>query len=415
MVNRVVVTGLGALSPLGIGASRHFDALMLGQSGISELRSPFAHTLLSKAAGIVPFDIRDYSAGLKLDGLDRSTQFALLAAIEAMQDAGLDKQAGGQPRSGVYIGTSIGGAATLDDAYELLYSKQKGRLRPGTIPTSMPSAAASRIAQQFCLQGASLTFSVACASSAVAIGEAYRAIRHGYLDMVVAGGTESLLTFGMLKAWEAMRTLATPDANDVAASCRPFSRDRSGFVIGEGAAMLVLENAEQALARGATIYAEIVGYGASCDAANIVQPCPIGQQRAMRAALDDAGLAPPAIDYINAHGTATAIGDLVETRAIKDVFGAHARALAISANKSMHGHLMGATGAVEFLSSILSIARQAIPPTMHLREADPECDLDYVANVGRPDSRVAVAMSNSFAFGGANASLIAQQFGPATS
>jgi 3-oxoacyl-[acyl-carrier-protein] synthase II len=274
----------------------------------------------------------------------------------------------------------------------------------------MNNAAAGHISIDHGLRGPSFTYSTACSSSAIAIGEAYRAIRHGYVDAAIAGGAESLLTLGTIRAWEALRTLAVTDTQDPAASCRPFSKDRTGLVLAEGAGMLVLETLDRASRRGARIHAEVIGYGAASDASHLTRPGEEGQVRAIRLALADAGSSPDEIDYINAHGTATLAGDVIETLAIKKVFGERAAHIPVSSTKSMHGHLMGAVGAVEFIASIMAIGRGAVPPTANLRVPDPECDLDYVPNIGRPGVAVRTVMSNSFAFGGSNAVLIGRSF-----
>jgi 3-oxoacyl-[acyl-carrier-protein] synthase II len=272
----------------------------------------------------------------------------------------------------------------------------------------MSNAPASHISIQYGLSGPCLTFSTACSSSAVSIGEAFREIKAGYSDIILAGGTESLLAYGSFKCWESLGILAPEDAENPAASCRPFSRDRAGFVLGEGAAIVVLEDMERARRRGAPIYAELAGYGSTSDAHHITSPSVDGQARAMRLALEEARVSPDDIDYINAHGTATTKNDIVETRAIKEVFGARAKSVPASSTKSMHGHLLGATGAVEFVAALLAMKHQTIPPTAHLRLPDPECDLDYVPNAGRTGVRVRTIMSNSFAFGGTNAVLVAK-------
>jgi 3-oxoacyl-[acyl-carrier-protein] synthase II len=255
-----------------------------------------------------------------------------------------------------------------------------------------------------------LTFSSACASSAHALGEALRAIRAGVADVIVAGGSEALLTPGTIRAWESMRTLATADQTHPSRSCKPFARDRTGLVLGEGAGALVLESEQSARSRGAHIYAELAGYGACADATHLSNPNPDGQARAMLMALRDAGLAPEDIGYINAHGTATQVGDVVETQSIKTAFGPFARNVAVSSTKSMHGHLMGAAGAVEMIASILALEYRAVPPTAHLQEPDPACDLDFVPNIARDGVALDAVMSNSFAFGGANAVLVARRY-----
>jgi 3-oxoacyl-[acyl-carrier-protein] synthase II len=302
----------------------------------------------------------------------------------------------------------MGGAGTVENGYVDLYVRNQERLAPSTVMAVMNNAAAAQIGLAYSLYGPSLTFSCACASSAVAIGEAYRAIKHGYITAAVVGGSEALLTFGTLKAWESLRALAAGDYENPSTSCRPFSIDRSGLVLGEGAAVLVLEDLDKAKARGATIYAEIIGYGTNNDAHHLTKPSSAGQATAMAAALHDAGIKPKAIDYINAHATATIVGDKAETDAIKSVFGQHAYHLPISSTKSMHGHLMGAAGAIEFATALLAIQNQAIPPTANLENPDPDCDLDYVPINGRTGATVQTVMSNSFAFGGTNAVLIAR-------
>jgi 3-oxoacyl-[acyl-carrier-protein] synthase II len=274
---------------------------------------------------------------------------------------------------------------------------------------AMNNAAASWIGIDHGLRGPNLTYSTACSSSAVAIGEAARRIAHGEVRVMIAGGTEAPLTFGTLKAWEALKTLAQEDVANPAASCKPFARDRTGLVLGEGAAIVVLEDAEHARLRGAYVHAEVAGYGLATDTEHITRPSVGGQAKAMTLALADAGLAPPDVGYINAHGTGTQANDAVETAAIKEVFGAAARRCPISSTKSMHGHLLGAAGALEFIISILALQRRIAPPTAHLRIRDPDCDLDYVAEGARHIEGTTAVMSNSFAFGGTNAVLIARR------
>ena len=403
----VLVTGLGVISPAGNGRDEFFDNLLAGRSGIRRLSSPFAPQLAARIGGEVAFDAAARFPKPKLALLDRFSQFALAAAREALDDAGIGEGDPRKPRAGVYLGTGLGGAQTTEAGYVELLTNGKDRLPPYTVVRAMNNAATAHISIDFALRGASLTFSTACSSSAIAIGEACRAIRHGYIDFAVAGGAESLLTLGTIRAWEALRTLATEDADDPGASCRPFSRDRTGLVLGEGAGIVVLEAEAHARQRGAKAYARLAGYGATSDSSHLTKPDQAGQAAAMRMALEDAGIAPAEIGYVNAHGTATLAGDQVETAAIKEVFGAHASRLAVSSTKSMHAHLMGATGAVEFIAAILALERGALPPTAHLRVPDPECDLDYVPNVARTGVELAAVMSNSFAFGGSNAVLVA--------
>ncbi len=347
---------------------------------------------------------------MQLTSLDRFSQFALVAAAQAVADAKLELTAAEQLRAGVYMGSCVGGAATLEDGYVEVMQRDVPRVKPLSVLLSMNNAAASHISIKYGLQGPNVTYATACSSSAIAIGEAYRQIKDGYADVMLAGGAEAMLTLGAIKAWEALRTLANEDPLDAGASCKPFAQDRSGLVMGEGAAVLVLEDAERALKRGAKIYAELVGYHSSSDASHITKPDANGQTRTILKALSDAGLQPADIGYINAHGTATQAGDVQETLAIKQVFGTTAKQIPVSSTKSMHGHLMGATGAVEFIAAVLALENNAVPPTLNLHHSDPECDLDYVANQGRTGLNLNAVMSNSFAFGGSNAVLIAQRF-----
>jgi 3-oxoacyl-[acyl-carrier-protein] synthase II len=303
----------------------------------------------------------------------------------------------------------MGGAGTLEAAYHDLLVAHAARLKPSTIVSVMTNAATGQIGIEFGVHGPSCTYSSACSSSAVAIGEAYRAIRFGLVGRAIAGGSEALLTEGVIKAWESLGTLARLDAHAPETSIRPFAADRSGFLLAEGAAALVLEEESAARARGATILAEIVGYGNSTDARHITQPDADGQARAMRQALAEAGLAAAQIDHINAHGTGTKVGDVSETRAIRQVFGDHAKRIPISATKALHGHLMGATGALELIATILALRARVAPPTAHLVLPDPECDLDYVADGARAMPAAQAAMSNSFGFGGNNAVLVVRR------
>lgn len=409
-LRRVVITGLGLISPVGNNANDFFENLMTGKSGVGELSADFAEKLSIRVAAEVSFDPSAHFSRMKLGSLDRFSQFALVAAREAIADSGLVLSDTEKRRAGVYLGTGIGGIGTIEEGLAEIFTKEIPRFKPLTVLMAMNNAAASQISMEYGLQGPNFTYSTACSSSSIAIGEAYRLIRHGYADVMVAGGSEALLTFGTVTAWISLRTLALPDEKDVSASCKPFSRDRTGLVLGEGAAVLVLEEAGRAAARGAPIYGEIIGYGAGSDACHITKPSVEGQVRSMRDALLEADIAPGEIDHINAHGTGTTVGDAVETAAIKEVFGQHAYEIPVSATKSMHGHMMGATGAVEFIAALLSIKNRAVPPTINLDIPDPECDLDYVPNLGRRGVDVRTVMSNSFAFGGSNAVLIAREF-----
>ena len=404
---RVVVTGAGVLSPVGNDRETFFSTLMAGKSGIRRLESAFVDALDTKIAAWIPdFDPLAHMTKSKAGAMDRVTQFAVVASQQAIADAGLDLESMDRERIGVYLGTGMGGSSSIEEGYVRLYRDNASRLKPFTVLMAMNNAAGSQVALEFGLTGPDLTFCTACSSSSIAIGEAVRQIRHGYADVMLAGGSEALLTYGTIKAWEALRTLANEDQDNPPASCKPFSADRSGLVLGEGAAMVVLEDLESALARGARIYAEIIGYGSSNDSSHITQPSVEGQARAMRRALADAGITADQLDYINAHGTGTKLNDATETAAIKQICGT---AIPVSSTKSMHGHLMGAAGAVEFVVCLMALEKQALPPTAHLAQPDPECDLDYIPNIGRENVRVNTVMSNSFAFGGTCGVLIARK------
>jgi beta-ketoacyl-acyl-carrier-protein synthase II len=406
-MRRVAITGIGVVSPLGNTPDDMFSALANGQSGIRRLTGEAYARLSTRIAACAEFDGSGLFDAPKLRMLDRVTQFALAAARQALQQSRLDLAATDPARAGVFIGTGMGGAQTTDDGYRTLYGEQSDRIKPYSVLLAMNNAAASWIGLEHGLRGPNLTYSTACSSSAVALGEAALRIRCGDVDIMLAGGTEALLWPGPIKAWEALRTLATEDATDPAASCKPFSRNRSGMVLGEGAAMLVLEEWEQAVARGATILAELRGYGLTTDIAHMTRPSVEGQARAMALALAAAGMSPADIGYVNAHGTGTLANDPVETAAIKQVFGEHACHVAVSSTKSMHGHLLGAAGALEFAIAVLAMQRGVIPPTANLAQPDPECDLDYVPNQARGGCSLSAVMSNSFAFGGTNAALVA--------
>jgi 3-oxoacyl-[acyl-carrier-protein] synthase II len=411
MSRRVVITGLGIISPVGKNPSEFFDNLMAGRSGIGRLQTDFIDKLSIRIGAQVPdYTPADYFSKIQLSGIERFSQFALIAAKQAVADAQLDIAEHEHTRAGVTMGTGMGGAGSMEDGYVEIFQRENPRVKPLTVLLTMNNAAASHISINYQLQGPNVTYSTACSSSAIAIGEACRQIRDGYADVMLAGGSEAILTHGAMKAWEALRTLALEDEQDASASCKPFSKDRTGLVLGEGAAVLVLENAERAVKRGAHIYAEIVGYDSSSDASHITKPDAAGQTRAITNALRSAGMQPQDIGYINAHGTATLVGDVQETLAIKQVLGDHAYRIPVSSTKSMHGHLLGATGAVEFMAAVLALQHNSIPPTINLDNPDPECDLDYVPNAGRRNVELNAVMSNSFAFGGSNAVLIARKF-----
>ena len=406
-VRRVAVTGLGVLSPVGNNPKTFFANLMAGKSGIKRMETEFVDSLDCKiAAYINDYEPLDHFVKNKAATMDRVTQFAVSASQQAINDAGLNLETEDLERFGVYLGTGMGGAASIEEGYIRLYKEQARRLKPFTVLMAMNNAASAQVALDFSITGPDLTFCTACSSSSVAIGEAVKQIRHGYTDVMLAGGSEALLTFGTIKAWEALRTLADEDEANPRASCKPFSANRSGLVLGEGAGMVVLEDMDRAIARGAKIYAEVIGYGSSNDSTHITQPSVEGQARAMRKALADANINADQLDYINAHGTGTKLNDITETNAIKQVCG---NKIPVSSTKSMHGHLMGAAGAVEFVACMMAIQEQALPPTAHLVEPDPECDLDYVPNLGRHQVNVNTIMSNSFAFGGTSGVLIAKK------
>ena len=411
MTRRVVITGLGVISPVGQNPAEFFGNLLAGRSGIKRLQNSFIDKLSIRiGAPVENFDPAAHFSKIQLSGIERFSQFALVAADQAVQDAQLDLGEAEYPRAGVCMGSCLGGASTLEDGYIETLLHNPPRVKPLSVLLSMNNAAASHLSIKYHLQGANMTYATACSSSAIAVGEAYRQIKHGYADVMLAGGSEAMLTLGAMKAWEALRTLAQEDTEDAGASCKPFSKNRTGLVLGEGAAVLVLEDAERAVKRGARIYAELAGYDCSSDASHITKPDAAGQTRTMLNALRDAQLQQQDIHYINAHGTATLAGDIEETKAIRQVFGTHASGVPVSSTKSMHGHLMGATGAVEFMAAVLALQNQAIPPTINLHEPDPECDLDYVPNQGRIGVKLDAVMSNSFAFGGSNAVLIAKRF-----
>lgn len=406
MRQRVAVTGIGVVSPLGNSAAELFAQARCGRSGVQRLELPFAHRLAAPLAASARFEGADHFEPPKLRMLDRVSQFALFAANQAITDARCDWDKSERGRLGVFVGTGMGGSLSNDEGYQTLYGEGSDRIKPFTVLLGMHNAPAAWIGIEHGLRGPNLSYSTACSSSAVAIGEAWLRIACGELDGAIAGGAEAPLSFGSLKAWEALHTLAAIDEEDPARSCKPFSKNRSGMVLGEGAAMLVLEPWERALARGACIHGEIIGYGLTTDAGHITRPSVEGQAAALQAALQSAALAPSAIDAINAHGTGTQANDATETAAIKAVFGARAQQIPISATKALHGHLLGAAGALECVLSLLAMQHAVALPTMHLQTPDPQCDLDYVPNAAREGVSARTMLSSSFAFGGSNAVLV---------
>ncbi len=404
-MRRVAVTGIGVVSPLGHSPGDVFEAACAGRSGIHRLDITGARRMTAPLAATVQFDGADHFEPPQQRLLDRVSQLAVVAARRAFADARCDLSDLERERTGVFLGIGMGGTLSMDDGYQTLYGLQSDRIKPMLILQGMHNAPAAWIAIEHQLRGPCLTYSTACSSSGVAIGEAWLRLASGVLDVAIAGGAEAPLSLGSLKAWEAMHTLASVDTADPAASCKPFSKNRSGMVLGEGAALVMLEPWERALARGTTIYGEIVGYGLTTDVGHIARPSVDGQAAAIRAALVSAGLSAQGVDSINAHGTGTQANDSVETSAIKHVFGARADQIPISATKALHGHLLGAAGALEFVLSLLALRHNVALPTMHLQESDPQCDLDYVANVARPGAAGKTMLSHSFAFGGTNAVL----------
>lgn len=399
-MHRVVITGMGAISPLGVGAEALWEGLREGRSGIRPLRHPDAGRLRLKIAAQVPesFDPAASIDERTLPLLDRTSAFALHAAREAISQSGIDfSQPALGMRTAVVVGTGVGGETTQDEQSRRLYAENAQRTHPLTIVRLMTNASASQISIAYGLRGPTFAVASACASANHAIIQAAQMIRYGMADAAVAGGTEACLTYGAIRAWEAMRVVADD-------TCRPFSVNRRGLVLGEGAGIFVLESLQHAQARGAVILAELAGSGMSADATDIVMPNATGAANAMTQALSEAGLAAQDVDYINAHGTGTLANDASETRAIRLSFGAHADRLAVSSTKSMHGHALGASGALELVAVIGALRDSVVPPTANLDQADPACDLDYVPNVAR-QMPVRAALSNSFAFGGLNAVL----------
>jgi nodulation protein E len=396
---RVAVTGLGTINALGHSVGAVWKEIVAGRSAIAEVASVDSSMLHAKvAAEVKGYDENAHFEERDLEWLDRFAQFALVAAREAIGDAGIDFQKDGlAEETATVVASGIGGYTTIDRAYVRLFKDNIPRARPSTIPRLMISAAASQVSMMHGLTGPTFCVSSACSSANHAIGEAYWMVRSGRVRAAVTGGAEATITLGSQRSWESLRVMATD-------TCRPFSKGRRGMVIGEGAGILVLERLEDARARGATVYAEIVGYGASADAGDIVMPSEHGAARAIRQALTTAGLNPEDVGYVNAHGTGTQLNDVTETKALKMVFGEAAKALQISSTKSMHGHTLGAAGALEAVATVKALSQGVIPPTANYLGPDPECDLDYVPNEAR-DGKVAAAISNSFAFGGLNAVL----------
>jgi nodulation protein E len=397
-MRRVAITGAGAICSIGRNVAEFGESLRQGKPGIGPIESTdMSQFRFQNGAEVRGYRHQPYFEDRRADFIDRFAQFAVIAAREAVQDAGVEWTPDLRETSAIVTGSCVGGQSTEDIGFHEVYKLGHNRVHPLTIPKTMSNAGASHISMEFGITGPSFTISTACSSAGHAIGQAYWMVRSGFSDLAITGGSEAPFSFGILKAWEAMRVVSNE-------TCRPFSKDRRGMILGEGGAMLVLEPLEAAQARGAHVLAEIVGFGMSADACHITQPSAEGAARAMRAALKDAGLKPEEVGYINAHGTGTAANDPTETAAIKTVFGAHAGKLPISSTKSMHGHALGAAAALECLATMLALRDGILPPTANFSEPDPECDLDVIPNQARP-MQVEYALSNSFAFGGLNAVL----------
>ena len=400
MRRRVAITGLGAIASTGANVPALWDAITRGASGIGPIANiPTQRLSVRVAAEIHGFDPLAHFDPRRLALLDRAAQLALVAAREAVRDAGIDTRAAGS-HGGVVLGAAIG-QETIDSSYHSLYGEGANRVHPFSVPRIMPSGSASHVSMELGLRGPTVAMASACASANHAIGHAFQMVRAGMLDVAVTGGADASIVVGVLKAWEGLRVLS-PDV------CRPFSADRAGLVIGEGGAMLVLESWDEAVARGATIQAELIGFGSSADAGNITAPDAVGAAASMHAALEDAGLPPRAVGYVNAHGTGTRLNDRIEVSALRAVFGAHLDRIPVSSTKSMLGHCMTASGALELTATVLALRHGILPPTIGFTTPDPDCDVDCVPNIAR-EASVEIALSNSFAFGGLNATLVVRR------
>ncbi|ART78564.1 beta-ketoacyl-ACP synthase II [Sutcliffiella horikoshii] len=407
---RVVVTGLGAVTPIGLNVNEAWENAIKGVSGVGPLTRVDSEKFPAKvAAEITNFNPEDYMDKKEARRMDRFTQYAIAASFMAVKDANLDITDEMAPRVGVWVGSGIGGMETFEQQYKTFLEKGARRVSPFFVPMMIPDMATGQISIALGAKGVNSCTVTACATGTNSIGDAFKVIQRGDADVMISGGTEAPLTEMSFAGFSSAKALSmNPDPKTAS---RPFDANRDGFVMGEGAGIVVLEELEHALARGARIYAEIVGYGATGDAHHITAPAPGGEGgvRAMRMAIEDAGLQPGDIDYINAHGTSTEYNDKFETLAIKEVLGAHASDVAISSTKSMTGHLLGAAGGVEAIFTIKAIENAVIPPTINLDTPDPECDLDYVPNEAR-HKEVKAAMSNSLGFGGHNATIVFKKY-----
>jgi nodulation protein E len=395
---RVAITGLGIICGLGKNAGEFWENAIQGRSGVGKIQAvDVSKFRFQNGAEVRDYDPKEYFDGARQELLDRFAQFAVIAAREAVADAGISVTPELAPRIAVVTGASVGGQTSEDAGFQEVYQRGRPRVHPLTIPRVMMNAGASHICMDFGITGPSLTTSTACSSANHAIGLGFWMVRSGQVEVAIVGGSEAPFSFGLLKAWEAMRVVAP-------VVCRPFSKDRSGLVLGEGGAMLILEAFDRAVGRGAKIYGELVGFGMSADAYHITQPTAAGPAQAMRAAISDASIQPCDIGYINAHGTGTINNDATESRAIREVLDPHADQVLVSSTKSMHGHALGAAGAIEAVASVLALRDGMIPPTINFNEPDPECNLNLVVNEAKA-APLRYALSNSFAFGGLNAVL----------
>lgn len=410
-MNRVVITGLGAITPIGIGKNNFWDSLLEGKSGIGPITRFDAQNHDAKiAAEVKDFNPQDFIDKKEAKRMDRFAQFAVSATKLAIEDGNINLDSLNKERIGAIIGSGIGGIESLEN--EVIKYTQKGptRVSPVFIPMMISNMAAGQVSMNFGLKGSSMTITTACASATHAIGESFRMIKHGYLDMVVTGGTEASITPVSVAGFCSMKALSTRN-EDPSKACRPFDKERDGFIMGEGSGILILEELEHAIKRGATIYAEVVGYGATSDAFHITQPDPEanGARNAMRLALEDGNVDCNEVGYINAHGTSTYFNDKLETLAIKALFKEHAYKLNISSTKSMTGHLLGAAGGIEAIACAMALMEGKIPPTINYKNPDEECDLNYTPNM-MIEKDIKFAMSNSLGFGGHNASILLKKY-----
>lgn len=411
MKNRVVITGLGAITPIGIGAEQFWTSLLAGKSGITRITRFDASDYSTQIAGEVKdFDPAHYIDKKEAKRMDRCTQFAVAASKMALEDSGLDLDKEDRSRIGTFIGTGIGGIDTLHDQYKVLFDKGPGRVSPFFVPMMIANMPAGQTSIAFGLQGPCSCVVTACATGTNSIGEAFKLIQRGDADIMVAGGTEAAVSPAAVAGFCAMKAMSTRNDEPEKAS-RPFDKERDGFIMGEGAGVIVMESLEHALERGAKIYAEIAGYGHNADAFHITAPAPEGAQAAkcMAMAMADADVKPEEVDYINAHGTSTPLNDKNESLAIKSLLGAHATQVSISSIKSMTGHLLGAAGGIEAVATALTVLNDMMPPTINYDNPDPELDLDYVPNQAKA-KKVRVALSNSFGFGGHNATILLKKY-----